>query len=362
MINKKCEGSCFASLSHSGFGPIWLLFLVIFGVLFNMPVFSSESMSEINTSDVTLVAAGDLMMSRYIGKVIKENGIDYPLGRISKYISGYDLAFCNLESIIGSVGNKQAFPDKPYNFLAATETVRIINKAGFDVVCLANNHAMDYGYSAATETFKLLKDNSIGYFGIGPNLSEARKPCIKEIKGIKAAFLGYGIAHSSAYYAGYNIPGIAPVRLKEIARDIAALKGKVDYIVVSLHWGNEYVHYPSKAQRRIGHKIIDAGADIILGHHPHVLQGIENYKNKVIVYSLGNLLFDQKKHDTKYGALVAFTLSKAEGIKYQIIPLQRFETYFPGIASGSYAEEIYGMMEKYSSVFNIIDGSSTRKN
>lgn len=319
-----------------------------------------DNRNELPADKITLIAAGDLMMSRYIGKVIKRETTRYPLGKVSGLFKQYDLVYCNLESILGTKTNSLAYPDKPYNFLASTNTINVLRSAGINVVSLANNHAMDYGFSAVRETKALLDEYKIGYFGVGSDLEQARRAYIAEIKGFKVAFLGYGIAHSADYYAGEGKPGIAPVKTNEIIKDIKALKGKVDYIIVSLHWGEEYTHYPGKGQKRIAHRIIDSGADIILGHHPHVLQGIELYKDKLIVYSLGNLLFDQKKHDTKYGMLIAFTLYKNGGIQSKLIPLDRFETYFPKVAEGDKREAIYKMIDKYSSGFSVNKSTLTK--
>jgi poly-gamma-glutamate synthesis protein (capsule biosynthesis protein) len=129
--------------------------------------------------------------------------------------------------------------------------------------------------------------------GVGATLTEARQPSWVTVRGRTFAFLGYSLAHSTAVFAGRDRPGVAPIVESWIRRDVVAARRRADVVVVSMHWGMEYVDHPPPSIRRMAHRIIDAGADVILGHHPHVPQGLEMYRGKLIAYSLGNLVFDQ---------------------------------------------------------------------
>jgi len=208
---------------------------------------------------------------------------------------------------------------------------------------------MDYGPRALQETRQVLDKNNILYFGAGKNLAEARKPAILQKKGVKFAFLGYSIAHSTMYFAGPNRAGVMPIYEGYIKKDIARVRPRVDHVIVVFHWGVEYTHFPEERHRKIAHNVIGYGADLILGHHPHVLQGLENHKGKLISYSLGNLLFDQKWPCTKVSMLLQVDFEKERRSGVKILPLNRFKGYFPQKAPEKLADQIIYQV-KYLSI------------
>lgn len=292
---------------------------------------------------ISIYAVGDIMMSRYIGKVMAKkqsatydgSGIHYPFKEITDKLFEADIVFGNLESVIGlKTEDDKPYYSKPYNFLAHPDTALALKHAGFDVLSLANNHAMDYGPKRITETRLVLDTIGIKYFGAGINEGSAREPAVITHNGMTVAFLGYGNGHSSDIYATATKAGTARIVSENILADIEKAKQSADIVLVSLHWGFEYEDTPKNWQRVMAKKLIDYGADAILGHHPHILQGIEIYKGKPIVYSLGNFLFDQKKGKTTGGMIVEL---KFEDKKYKgitVIPLDRFNTYYPKVALG----------------------------
>lgn len=291
----------------------------------------------------TIFAVGDIMMSRYIGKVMAKkqlasfdgSGIHYPFKEIAGKLFEADIVVGNLESVIGVKSiDEKTYYDKPYNFLAHPDTALVLKQAGFDVVSLANNHAMDYGPKRIIKTRQVLDEAAIKYFGAGSNEFEAREPSVISHNGTTIAFLGYGNGHSNDIYATDSKGGTARTIGKNIKADIEKAKLKSDIVIVSLHWGFEYEDTPKNWQRKFAKNLIDYGADAILGHHPHILQGIEIYKGKPIVYSLGNFLFDQKKGKTTGGMIVELNFEDKKYKGINVIPLDRFSTYYPKVATG----------------------------
>lgn len=259
---------------------------------------------------VRLTAVGDVMLARKVGTLIDTYGNEYPLARVKDLLQEADIAFANLESPIGTGGTP--LPGKGIWFRAKPETVKALTGAGFDVVSLANNHVLDYDSPPLLETLEILKDNGIHAVGAGKDIAAARQPVFVEKKGVRVAFLAYtemaNIIWSYAYprmlQATETEPGVAPLVVENMVRDIKAARQAADLVVVSLHWGAEYVDDPAAVQRQIAYELVDAGADLIVGHHPHTLQGVEIYENAVIAYSLGNFVFDQSWSDKTEEGLV----------------------------------------------------------
>ncbi|MEM2320881.1 MAG: CapA family protein [Candidatus Bathyarchaeia archaeon] len=243
---------------------------------------------------ITFVAVGDLYCSR-----------DEPMTAVEKIlpvIKAADIAFCNLEGPITNRPHVRV----PYPLPQSLKTIDMLREAGFNVVSFANNHALDCGFDGFYQTLTLLKKYDIKYVGAGSNIKEARSPVIVECRGIRIAFLAYASFFSVGDPATSYKPGIAVVRvdprfepphidlddLAEMQEDIKEAKTKADIVIVSHHWGADPSFTLTMHQKAIAHASIDAGADLVIGHHPHVLQGIEIYKGKIICYSLSNFIFD----------------------------------------------------------------------
>lgn len=324
-----------------------LLFLSIL-----LPSTTFVHATEEQKDDIVLLAVGDIMLSRYIGQVMAKKGNAYPFEQISPTLKKGNIVFGNLESILGKSGSKQFFPDNPYNFLAVPQAAATLKQSGLTVLNLANNHAMDFGPSPVLQTRELLEKEGIAAFGAGKDLEEARKPAIVEVKGVRFAFLGYSIIFYPQARAGKKSGGVSPIRIASIKKDIHAVRSKADFVIVSFHWGEEYHDLPNQKQRDIAHQAIDWGADMVLGHHPHVLQGIELYKDKPIAYSLGNFIFDQKGNGTDRSIILSCKFSGKALQSVEIIPLDRFNTYYPRIAEGQPQKEILEKMRAISLPLN----------
>jgi len=175
------------------------------------------------------------------------------------------------------------------------KVIEILKMLNVKAVNIANNHMLDWQENGLKRMIKDLENNSIPYFGAGLNLSDALKPLILEYEELKVGLLGFGWWLSECVPAKKKSAGVAPLKRKLVLKQVNDIKDKVDRIVVNLHWGYEYEKYPLPIHREFAHELIDSGVDLIIGHHPHVIQAKETYKNKGIYYSLGNFYFGSRR-------------------------------------------------------------------
>ena len=273
---------------------------------------------------VTLLACGDVLLSRTVADMIERYGYRWPFRHVRDLVSSADLAFCNLENPASFLGSP--YPGKPSNvtFRASPGALFGLAWAGFDVVSLANNHMNDYGPAAIRETLDYLDLLGIARAGAGVDEASARTPAVLDVRGTRVAFLAYAEESWSVLPATADRPGVALADRVRLAADIAALRqgSRPDYVIVSVHWGEEHSRYPSPAQREFGRAAIDAGADLVLGHHPHVLQTLERYGEGLIVYSLGNFVFDMTSDSTYDTAALQVSLDGGRVRDAWIIPLR----------------------------------------
>ncbi|MFA6198056.1 MAG: CapA family protein [Patescibacteria group bacterium] len=251
--------------------------------------------------ELTFFAVGDIMLSRTVSDKIRKYGFNYPFAKTNEYLNSADFAFGNLETSITAGPNITA---GMMSFRADPGVENALKRANFQVVSLANNHTPNFGQNGLLDTFSYLKKAGISYAGAGSNSIEAHQPAIIERNGIKLAFLAYNDTDvvPASYGASANRAGTALMNITELKKDIAAIKPTVDFVIVSMHSGTEYTSAPNNRQTDFAHAAIDAGTELVIGHHPHVVQTIETYKDKLIMYSLGNFVFDQMwSEDTRHG-------------------------------------------------------------
>lgn len=246
---------------------------------------------------IQLAAVGDIMMDRGLGYNLTQGHLTYPFAKVSHLFHAADITVGNVESALGTGGEPAP---KSYPFRAPPEAAEALALAGFDVVSLANNHGMDYGAETLLEGMGLLKAAGVQPIGAGANRAEARAPFITEANGLSVAFLAYVNVPVEALTA-FDVktwdatdatPGLAWGEPDVVAEDVTAVRPQADLVVVVLHSGFEYIEEPSEPQAAIARAAIDAGADLVIGHHAHILQGIEFYNGGVIVYGLGNFAFE----------------------------------------------------------------------
>jgi poly-gamma-glutamate synthesis protein (capsule biosynthesis protein) len=259
-------------------------------------------------SDLSILAVGDVNLGRDLGQRLLAGEVDFPFVNVRAEISGAGIAFANLESPLSDQkGTTEGSSN--YVFTGPPEGADALQRAGFDVVSTANNHAWDFGERAMLETLANLRRVGIMAVGTGPSLDEAYRAVVIESGGWRVGFIAVThvfnapIDESPAReHVAWADPVIVPVKIRE-------LRGQgVDFVVLSYHGGIEYSPAAADDTREFAHLAIDAGADIVIGHHPHVVQNVEWYKGRPILYSLGNFVFRQFDPGTEWGLAVRITL------------------------------------------------------
>lgn len=253
----------------------------------------SETEPESSISSASLLFAGDILFSDHVlGAYSRAGGITGVLDEgYRTAIADADYFVANEEFPFSSRGT--AAPDKQYTFRLPEEKVSIMTELGVDLVTLANNHALDFGTDALLDTCSTLDAAGILHVGAGADSEAARAPQIVDINGIRVGFIGASrVIPVSSWTAGASSPGMLTAYDDALLRrTIEETRPLCDYLVVYLHWGVERAEMPVDHQTALGRSCVDAGADLVIGSHPHVLQGLEYYNGKPIVYSLGNFIF-----------------------------------------------------------------------
>jgi poly-gamma-glutamate synthesis protein (capsule biosynthesis protein) len=239
------------------------------------------------------VAIGDLMLARDLVTLMDRYGAIYPFEHVAPVLSDADITVANLE---GTFTDRGTPADKKYVFRTPPRDAAGLALAGIDVVSLANNHALDYGLEGLRDTIATLDAEGIAHCGAGENDVEARRPAILEVRGLRVAFLSYA-ATPDAVAAAPGVDGVAWGDVDTISEDVRRAAEQADVVVVLLHAGNEYADEPSDTQRLLAQAAVEAGATLVLGHHPHVLQRWESRGRSFVAYSLGNFVFDLDEDD-----------------------------------------------------------------
>lgn len=271
-----------------------------------------------------ILLAGDVMLSRYVGIVARAKGDPgWPLHDVSVLLSSADIAFANLESPFSDRGR---VVDKGMLFKAEPEMVRALEQAGIDIVSTANNHARDCGRYGVEYTLDWLQQHGIAAVGTAPTAEAARQGTVLDRNGVRFGFLAYTYDQSNGNHADLD-DRIAMMDEGQVADDVKNLLERADVVVVSMHAGVEYEHRPNAQQQKFAHAAIDAGASVVVGHHPHVTQPVERYANGVIFYSLGNLVFDQfQQKETQRGWIGDVRFLGKRMAEYNVIPVDIVRT------------------------------------
>ena len=314
---------------------------------------------------IKLSAIGDVALFGDYVEIIDTKGYNYPFSLISEYLKNNDIVLANLETPLSDKGTPNK--SKPISFCGSPLAIDSLVHAGITHVSLANNHSYDYGEKAIIDTQRRLKKASIKSIGLGDNLVNSRKPIIENISGVRLAILAYNsYTTNGRHYASGLRGGVAPLKYKYIKSDIESIKQNHEnsIILVSLHWGVEGSHYPSPFQRDLAHQIIKDGASIIIGHHPHVMQGIEEYENGIIVYSLGNFCFPnyssphikdlgyRQKLKNKESFIFKCAISDEGIVKYETVPILLNKYLQPEIAIDEIELTIQKQIQHFSKPLN----------
>ncbi|SDG71541.1 CapA family protein [Propionivibrio dicarboxylicus] len=242
-----------------------------------------------NAAPVSIVFVGDIMLADTPGKVIRHGGD--PFGPVASLLAAADIRIGNLECTVASSGQREA--GKVVTLRAHPRVLKVLGHH-FDGVSVANNHSGDFGPTAFAEMIGHLERSGIGFFGGGRTLADAHRPLIVERQGIRIAFLGYNEFMPRRFEADEDKAGIAWSEDAQVRFDIAAARQRhhADVVIPVMHWGWENESVANDRQRALARLMIDAGADAVVGGHPHVVQDTEIYRGKPVFYSLGNFVFD----------------------------------------------------------------------
>lgn len=259
--------------------------LMLAACLLSLPIASAFAAD----GKVRIAFVGDIMVAETPGERI-ERGED-PFAPLAPWLRAQDVRVGNLECVVATGGTAEA---KPYTFRAHPRTLPVLARY-FDGFSLANNHSGDFGEAAFAEQLALMRAAGLPYFGGGDDLEAAHRPWLIERNGLRIALLGYVEFKPRSFEAGVGRPGVAwGSEDEQVIEDIVAARERynADLVIPFMHWGWEEEGEPSERQKRFAREMLDAGADMVVGAHPHVTQGAEIYKGKPIVYSLGNFLFN----------------------------------------------------------------------
>ncbi len=298
--------------------------------------------------EIVINAVGDIMLAGCATATLARTGYDHPFAATAPLLRRGDITIGNLEAPAARAGTE--FRDKRFRFRSDPEVVPALQRAGFTTITLANNHILDFGPQALFETIAHLERQGLGHAGAGTDLAAARREAVQTVNGRRVAVLAYSVTRPTEFFAGFDRPGTAPGWAQFFAEDIVRAKSRADYVVVSFHWGGELETKPKPYQVTAARQAIDAGADVIIGHHSHVLQGIERYGSGVIFYSLGNFAFASRTRHADRSVIARIVLDN--GVKeVELIPLNvlnREVGYQPRVLTGRRGDEVIARLNRLS--------------
>ncbi len=266
----------------------------------------------------SVIATGDLMMTSRVKEFVDSEGVHYPFLQTGRLLQAADIAVSNLEAPFTLSGTPFK---KKFIFRTPPHYITGICSAGIDLLTLANNHILDYGVEGLQSTLALLDKYALHHCGAGMNRNEAEAPAIVKVRNKSIAFLAFSLTYPEEFWSGDSKPGTAFPHKTRLANQIHSLKHTYDYVIISFHWGAERMTYPKYYQKMYAHLAIDSGADAVIGHHPHVLQGLEIYKNKLIAYSLGNYVFGSYSNTVDYSVLLKIWFDENGGLMAVLYPV-----------------------------------------
>ncbi|WP_339321581.1 CapA family protein [Paenibacillus sp. FSL W8-0194] len=274
-----------------------------------------------NGKSVTIHFVGDMIFSGKVETLLEKKGYSYPFAYLGDMFKKDDLTLGNLETPVttGGVGAK----NKQFVFKSSPKALEALRAAGMDAVNLGNNHILDQGEVGLLDTIKYLDQSGIQYVGAGKNADRAYQPVYFNRGGMTIAVIGASRVYPETNWAaGANKPGVASAydKASRVIASITEARKKADLVIVMVHWGIERALTPNDIQKKLGHDFVDAGADLIIGGHPHVLQGLEQYKGKWIAYSTGNFIFTKSSTPSTWKTAVFQARCKTSGCSMKLVP------------------------------------------
>jgi len=266
---------------------------------------------------LVLAAAGDVNVGDRIGAAIAADGPHRPWARVAPLLRAADLAVVNLECAVSDRGAPVA---KQYTFRGPPTAFAGLARAGVDAVSVANNHSLDYGSEAFLDTLARARRARVQPFGGGAGLAAARRAVVFERGGLRVALLGYSDVRPLGFDAAPGKPGAARAELDWIRSDVARARRGSDLVVVYFHWGTELARRPDARQRRFADAALGAGATVVLGAHPHVLQPLERRGGRVVAWSLGNFVFGADSPGTTETGILLVHLGADGAHRTELVP------------------------------------------
>ena len=276
--------------------------------------------TSIQETPITLAFTGDIMVGRTVNSHMLATASNdlYPFTYTADVLRHFDLTIGNLECVISTLGVPVP---KAYNFRGDARAYDRLIAAGFDIVSVANNHSGDYGKAAFLDEFLTLPTRGITPIGGGRNKQQAHTPIFKTVRGTTLAFLAYDEIDPYSFAATETTPGHAWLNETDLQQDLDQARQSADFVLIFVHWGIEYFVSLTAHQRSLAQFAIDAGADLVVGAHPHVIEPYEFYKGKLIVYSLGNFVFDDMYEEVvRRGNILSLTIQKNRLLAWKLLP------------------------------------------
>jgi poly-gamma-glutamate synthesis protein (capsule biosynthesis protein) len=267
-------------------------------------------------NEVVVAAVGDVRVGGPIGRLAKRFGVGDPVSKIRPWLEA-DFLLGNLECAVTERGTAE---DKTWTFRAPAKELEILEDAGFDWIGLANNHVMDYGVQGLEDTIAALEKRGFAHTGAGMSAEEARRPLFFEKNGLRIGLLAFTTTLPDSMWAEKDRPGVSYADFKRVPRWVAEAKKRCDVLLVFFHGGTELSTEPNQVQRDFARLAADAGADAVIGHHPHVVQPVEIRGDSVILYSIANFLFVSPTPGTERSVIARLRLSKS-GVRVELAPI-----------------------------------------
>lgn len=322
----------------------WSLFLIIFSYC--------SAISE----EVSVIIVGDMMFGTELAQIMDREGSLAPFAGVINTLKNADITFGVLEGVISERGEK--VQNKSITYRSKPSTARGLSNAGFDVISLATPHIMDYGKEGFFDTLEFLSWYGIKYVGAGRNIKEAKQPVIIDVKGTKIAFLAYyrGFQFDQTFFAKEDQIGSAFPVFEDLEKDIADAKEQSDIVIAFMHWGartngNEV----TERQRLYAQKLVDSGADLVIGQKINVLQGVEIYNGKPIFYSLGDFIYGTYAKKEPYGFILRLIISDKKFIRTEVIPISISDattgSFIPEHIKGERLQNAISILNKLSEEF-----------
>lgn len=321
--------------------------VLLFGLFFFSYIIFPKTVVEVDSAayddeSLTVDFVGDVMFGRYINQIANNRDYDKVFGGVSPYFKNADLTFANLEcAVLKDDASAYTQAKKNIHLYCSYDMIDAAREAGINVFGAANNHGFDYGDKPVEELIEYFKKNNVYYSGIGMNIGDAAKFTLIDQNGYRIAFIAITDVFYKEACATADRPGVLTTTYSEYNKLVYDASRSADITIVYFHWGEENEVTSNKEQTALGHRLIDAGADIVIGSHPHVLQNIEKYKDGVIFYSMGNFIFDQGTTFSRDSVIVEMNLDQKGKAEFTLIPI-RIDDGAPEVTNNYfYKQRIY---------------------